>query len=78
MDIYISIHFKTENNAGLFYQRVQGKTFKFDCDDNLGETKTILIEFSPTTDISTDTPTDTSQQVTSQPAPQQVTSSQTS
>ncbi|CAI2179427.1 10262_t:CDS:2 [Funneliformis geosporum] len=33
---------------------------------------------SRTTDISTDTPTDTSQQVTSQPAPQQVTSSQTS
>ncbi|CAG8735068.1 15926_t:CDS:2, partial [Funneliformis caledonium] len=37
----------TENDAGLFIQRVQEQTFEFEYNDNPGEIKTISIEFFP-------------------------------
>ncbi|CAG8570039.1 10449_t:CDS:2 [Funneliformis mosseae] len=44
-ETYGHIHFKTENDAGLFFQRVQGQTFEFEYNDDPGEIKTISMEF---------------------------------
>ncbi|CAG8716073.1 196_t:CDS:2 [Funneliformis caledonium] len=50
-ETYGHIHFKTENDAGLFFQRVQGQTFEFEYNDDPGEIKTISIEFFPSKEI---------------------------
>ncbi|RGB29966.1 hypothetical protein C1646_765955 [Rhizophagus diaphanus] len=46
-ETYGHIHFKTENDAGLFFQRVQGQTFDFEYNDDPSQIKTISIEFFP-------------------------------